>query len=562
MAYSLESQGGVPANGTHVFGFEVGEYDRSLPLVLDPANLIFCGYIGGNATDYGYGLAVDGSGNVYVTGLTQSTEATFPVTAGPGLTRHSDWDAFVAKVNADGTSLSYCGYIGGDGSDGGYGIAVDGSGSAYITGVTSSNELTFPVAVGPDLIYNGYTDAFVAKVDAAGTDFIYCGYIGGSGYDAGRGIAVDHAGHAYIVGDTNSTEATFPLKVGPGLVHRGGRDGFVAKVNAAGTDLVYSGYIGGAGDDYGVGISEDGWGFAYVVGYTRSAEDTFPVLVGPGLTYNGNDYDVFVAKIWEYDIPSHALTSLMPSLVAAGGADLTISVFGTDFVDGAIVLWDRANRPTTFISDHEVKAQIGAADLKTGKVVEVAVMNPDGGLSSFLEFVVTTFSLGASPASTTVTAGQSATYSIQVTPQYGPFDSAISFSARGLPKGCQASFLPTEVTPGADPASAMLTLATTARSAAARTGVISTATGSAPLAAGPAFLGLAVFLWGCIQRRVLVRRSRRWLAAGAIVCLIILGRCSAREPSIMATPAGTYEITIEARSGSLTASQTVTLVVR
>ena len=179
-----------------------------------------------------------------------STQATFPVVVGPDLTFNGSIDAFVAKVNAAGTALVYAGYIGGSGSDVGNGIAVDGSGNAYVTGRTTSFESSFPVLGGPDLTHNGGThDAFVAKVNAAGTALVYAGYIGGSGVDIGEGIAVDGAGNAYVTGLTTSTEATFPEVGGPDLTFNGGNDAFVAKVNAAGTALVYAGYIGGSGQD-------------------------------------------------------------------------------------------------------------------------------------------------------------------------------------------------------------------------------------------------------------------------------------------------------------------------
>ncbi len=160
-----------------------------------------------------------------------STEDTFPVAVGPDLVSSGDDDAFVAKVNAAGTSLAYCGYIGGSGGDSGFGIAVDGSGNAYVTGYTNSTEATFPVAVGPDLVSNGDDDAFVAKVNAAGTSLAYCGYIGGSGGDYGYGIAVDGSGNACVTGYTSSTEATFPVAVGPDLTFGGWTDAFVAKIN-------------------------------------------------------------------------------------------------------------------------------------------------------------------------------------------------------------------------------------------------------------------------------------------------------------------------------------------
>jgi Beta-propeller repeat len=262
--------------------------------------LVYSGYIGGSGDDRGDGIAVDTNGNAYVTGATRSDQTTFPVLGGPDLTYNGGGDAFVAMVNAAGTALVYAGYIGGSNYDGGGGIAVDKDGNAYVTGVAESDQTTFPVTTGPDLTYNGgLNDAFVAKVNAAGTALVFAGYIGGSSYDYGSGIAVDTNGNAYVTGSTDSDQATFPVTVGPDLTFNGGiftADAFVAKVNAAGTALVYAGYIGGAGFDQGAGIAVDTNGNAYVTGYTNSDQSTFPVLGGPGLTFGGF-YDAFVAKV-------------------------------------------------------------------------------------------------------------------------------------------------------------------------------------------------------------------------------------------------------------------------
>jgi hypothetical protein len=367
----------VPSTGSyHAYGFKVGDYDPAVPLILDPAFFISCGYIGGaGVNESGNGIAVDAQGNAYITGRTNSSEATFPVTVGPGLTfsntpPYGTTDAFVAKINAAGTALLYCGYIGGSRWDEGSGIAVDAQGNAYVTGYTNSSEDTFPVTVGPDLTFNGTlhyhpgwgtyfydSDAFVAKINPAGTALVYCGYIGGAEQDEGNGIAVDAAGHAYIAGGADSSEATFPVVAGPDLDLHGGAfvakvavsgaaldycgyiggllatgialdasgnayvtgsisssvatlpavvgpdltpngniDAFVTKINAAGTALVYCGYIGGAEDDWGSGIAVDASGSAYMVGTTTSSEGTFLVAVGPDLTYNGSN-DAFVAKV-------------------------------------------------------------------------------------------------------------------------------------------------------------------------------------------------------------------------------------------------------------------------
>src|SRR5579859_6173368 len=298
MSYALQaSPSGGPA-ASYGYGFHLGAYDRSRPVILDPTVLLYAGYIGGADLDSGSGIAVDNNGNAYITGLTQSP-GTFPAKVGPDLTFHGGEDAFVAKVNASGTALVYAGYLGGTGDDEGNSIAVDGQGNAYVTGVTFSSD--FPAAGGLSHTYGGNGDAFVAEVSADGTHLVYSGYIGGSAKDVGNSIDVDNNGNAYVAGFTLSSQATFPVKGGPGLTYGGGvdfGDAFVAEVSAGGTGLVYNGYIGGAGDDSGNAIRVDGSGKAFVAGFTNSHQDTFPVKVGPGLTFNIlSGGEAFVAEV-------------------------------------------------------------------------------------------------------------------------------------------------------------------------------------------------------------------------------------------------------------------------
>ena len=325
-AYTLK---GRRRDGSQLYGFWLGDYDPDRELVLDPAVIVYAGYIGGAGDDEGNDIAVDADGNVYVAGTTTSSAASFPAIAGPDLT----WgggndcgfigrpdacpDAFVAKVDAAGNRLIYAGYIGGSGSDNATGIAIDSAGNAYVSGTTNSSQASFPVTVGPDLTHNGPAgtfglDVFVAKVNSTGTALVYAGYIGGAEVDQGNDIAVDGAGNAYITGITNSKETSFPVRVGPDLTHNGASglssSAFVAKVNAAGTALDYAGYIGGSTGDFGMGIAVDGAGNAYVTGSSSSKQD-FPVVVGPDLTLNGADNcglfpfqdapctDAFVAKV-------------------------------------------------------------------------------------------------------------------------------------------------------------------------------------------------------------------------------------------------------------------------
>jgi hypothetical protein len=302
VSYALDPE---TERGRAEYGFQVGSYDRRQTLVLDPVLLLYSGYIGGTEGEEGASAAVDRAGNMYVTGVTTSTEASFPLRVGPDLTYNGTngpnpfiaGDAFVAKVTPDGTSLIYCGYIGGSSRDEGRGIAVDNAGNAYIGGLTGSTEATFPVTVGPGLTYNGGTgDAFVAKVNPRGTALIYCGYIGGAQDDAALAIAVHSNGNVSVTGVTKSSEATFPVVVGPGLTYSGAADTFVAEVNRDGTALVFCGYIGGVADEAGVGVAVDRAGCTYVAGRTFSNEFSFPVRVGPNLTFGGVA-DAFVAKV-------------------------------------------------------------------------------------------------------------------------------------------------------------------------------------------------------------------------------------------------------------------------
>ena len=298
----------APAAGSadaRVYGFALGAYDTSRTLVLDPSVIVYAGYIGGGDFDGVNGIAVDAAGNAYVVGTTRSAVPSFPGKVGPDLVLGGKSDAFVAKIKADGTDVVYLGYIGGAGPEEGLGIAVDKAGNAYVTGSTESDEATFPVKIGPRLVYGGSGDAFVAKVKADGTGLVYCGYIGGAGTDDGKAIAVDAAGNAYVAGGTISDEASFPVTAGPGLVFHVApglpEDAFVARVKADGSGFAYAGYIGGTGSDIANAIAVDSAGNAYVAGNTTSDQSSFPVKVGPELTFTPGVFassgDAFVAKV-------------------------------------------------------------------------------------------------------------------------------------------------------------------------------------------------------------------------------------------------------------------------
>jgi hypothetical protein len=274
----------VLAPGRRV-GFELARYDRRRPLIIDP-QLVYSTYLGGNSADYGYAIAVDSSGAAYVTGDTAS--GTFPVVT-PLKTTNASTDAFVTKISPSGNSLVYSTFLGGGGNDHGFAIAVDSSGSAYITGDTSS--ANFPVASGfQATLGGGFWDAFVTKLTAAGA-LSYSTYFGGNGIDEGHGIAVDSSGAAYVGGLTTSTN--FPLQSPIQASSKGGYDAFVAKIAPAGNALIYSTYLGGAQDDQALALAVDSSGSAYVTGPTGSAD--FPVVSAYQSTYKFGD--AFVAKL-------------------------------------------------------------------------------------------------------------------------------------------------------------------------------------------------------------------------------------------------------------------------
>jgi len=272
----------------NTISFRVGDYDRSKPLVIDPV-LVYSTYLGGEEEDVGLGIAVDSAGNAYVTGY---TEGDFPTMNSLQPYESVDDCAFVAKIDPSGSALVYSTYLGGSQGNPAYGIAVDSAGNAYVTGSTTSSN--FPTMNPLQTYLEGNSNAFVTKINPSGSALVYSTYLGGSEEDVGMGIAVDGAGNAYVTGTTLSTN--FPT-ANPLQDNFGGgySDTFVAKLNPAGSALVYSTYLGGSGDDSASGIAVDSAGNAYVTGSTTSSN--FPTMNPLQPTYGGGNGDVFVAKI-------------------------------------------------------------------------------------------------------------------------------------------------------------------------------------------------------------------------------------------------------------------------
>ncbi len=264
-------------NGAYEVTFDIEPFDTALPLVIDPV-LSFTTFFGGASNTRGnvsQAIALDTEGNVYITGNTDSGNTGLPVTPGAVQpTSGGSSDVFVAKLDASGTTLLYCTYLGGADSDAGLGIAVDASGNAYVAGETRSTN--FPVSSNAfQKTYGGGSfDAFAVKLNPTGTALLYSSYLGGSTEDHAYSVALDPAGAAYLTGSTNSTN--FPvlnayqaaISTNPNSTSIA-NDIFVTKISAAGA-IVYSTYYGGASADAGKAIFVDSNGFAYVTGSTSS----------------------------------------------------------------------------------------------------------------------------------------------------------------------------------------------------------------------------------------------------------------------------------------------------
>jgi Beta-propeller repeat/FG-GAP-like repeat len=337
-------------------GIKVGPYDRQKPLIVDPV-LTYSTYLGGSSNDAAVSIAVDSSGNAYVTGGTTSSD--FPVsseyqsTYGGSSGSCSTYpfqcgDAFVTKINAAGSSVAYSTYLGGSANDTAFGIAVDADGDAYVAGETHSTN--FPVTTGAfQTTLKGTHNGFVTKLSAAGSALTYSTYLGGSNEDTAASVVVDSSGDAYVVGRTTSTN--FPVTTGAfQTTEQGNQDGFVTKLNSTGTAQVYSTYLGGSENDAANGVAIDSSGNAYVAGQTTSTN--FPVVNGYQTSFAGGGTDcgsgivcgdVILTKL------NAAGSALLYSTYLGGSAEesgvgITVDSSGNAYVTGGT---DSSNFPVT-----------------------------------------------------------------------------------------------------------------------------------------------------------------------------------------------------------------------
>jgi hypothetical protein len=400
----VESRYRLTADGG--YGFAVGAYDPRYPLVIDPG-LDYSTFLGGTNFDVGSGIAVDGSGSAYVTGQTQSADypttpgafdptldgpedafvtklntsgsaldystflggtdgdgatdiavdgsggayvtgntfsADYPTTSGAfDTTLNVNGDVFVTKLNTSGSALDYSTFLGGADGEIGLGIAVDGSGSAYVTGYTFSAD--YPTTSGAfDTTLNGPEDAFVTKLNTSGSALAYSTFLGRGRVDEGHDIAVDGSGSAYVTGQTNS--ANYPTTPGAfDTTHNGRLDAFVTELNASGSALADSTFLGGTRLDSGSGIAVDGSGSVYVTGFTNSANyPTTPRAFDPTLDGGG---DAFVTKL-RASGSALAYSTFLGGTSGDSASDIAVDGSGSAHVTGQTGSSDYPTTPGAF----------------------------------------------------------------------------------------------------------------------------------------------------------------------------------------------------------------------
>jgi hypothetical protein len=604
--------------------------------------LVYSTYLGG--TGYGAkgtGIAVDSSGDAYVTGNAASTD--FPITNGAFQTTNFAaanaglqtvaYNVFVTKLNPTGTALEYSTFLGGSIDDYSAGIALDGSGDAYVTGQSWSKD--FPVAGSPyqstnPAYANDAPSGFVTEVNPAGTGLVYSTFLGGSGFppqnsnesgagDAADAIAVDGLGDAYVTG--TAVSSNFPTTSGAyqtvnnaaGHTAPIGVNAFVTKLNPAGSQLLYSTYLGGSIQDYGYGIALDGVGGVYVAGGATSTN--FPATTGAYQIAIGGDEDAFIAK---FAIGEVAQQVSVPNVVGDTQAVATTAITGAGLVVGTVTT---ASSPTVASGSVISESPVAGTSVNSGSAVNLVVStgpaqvtvpnvvgvsqavatsaiiaaglavgtvstassstvasgdviseNPSAGtsasLGSAVNLVVSTgpamapgYTLSANPSSLTIASGSSASTVITLTPT-GGFTGTVNFTCGTLPTLVTCTFAPASLTVSSStPLTTTLTIGTT--------GTTMASLGNRPAGTGlPTLLAALILLPLGFMRRILRtgKAGGQWLGL-----LLLAGTCLAAAGLLgtagcggnsSSTPPGTYSVPINVTSGGTSVPLNLSIIVQ
>jgi hypothetical protein len=343
-------------------GFQVGEYDRTRELVIDPV-LVFSSYLGGSAADSGSGIFVDSEGSAYVLGNSRSSDFTNGT--------EDNADIFIGKLTADGGSFTYA-FFGGSKDDFATGLAVDADGNTFISGSTQSENIAGGNSINPAL--SGPSDALVIRFNLE-SGFSYSTIVGGAGDETGVSIALDDNGNAYISGKTTSID--FPTVNAIQPAYGGGdSDAFVAKIAVDGASLVYSTYLGGSGTENLVdrtGIAVDSAGIAYVTGDTQSIDFPLEAPLRPIKTGDESSLDAYVSKIGPTG------SSFVYSTYAGGSEDdmglgIAADSTGSAYITGR-------TRSTDFTGSASTRPPTETTD------AFVAKLNASGSALSYLTFI-------------------------------------------------------------------------------------------------------------------------------------------------------------------------------
>ena len=480
--YQVRDGQQIPVEGSyalragHQFGFQLGAYDHSRALVIDPV-LAYSTYLGGNNRTQIGGIAVDSAGNAYVTGGTEATN--LPVeNAYDGSKTSASWSVFVTKIDPTGTSVLYSTYLKGSSNDYSNAIAIDASDDVYITGWTTSSD--FPVVNGFQNSLNDLVsgNAFITRIDttqSGAAQLVYSTFLGGGANttahngDVGAAIAVDRFGVAYVTGQTDSDASTVPFPTTPGAYQsflasvRG--DAFLSAVdtNRVGPgSLVYSTYLGGsppnpANDngwtigDYGLGVTADDSGNAFITGATVSGGDTpFPTTENAYQNYlkspNGN---AFVSEIATRSCGHQSLVYSTYFGGSSSGGDLGVSIAlngsGKIYVAGETSSPDFPVSATAYQTTRQNKimsdfvSELDLSQTGTAFVMYSTYLDDTGFQGDIAASVVTdssgdAFVFGATNSSTfPVTAGAvQATYAASTAGGYNAFLTVLNPSGTGL----------------------------------------------------------------------------------------------------------------------------------
>lgn len=326
------------------------------------APLLYSSYIGGSGNDYGGSIAADDIGNVYVSGITESSN--FPTTSGVFQPNFAGgWrDAYVTKISTTNTSPNYSTYLGGTASDGPDGLAIDSLGYAYIKGWTTSNNFPVHSSVSSSAyqqLKNGGQDAFVSKINPSGSALVYSTYLGGTLEEHGSGIILDSTGHAYITGFTCSLNFPSSSSIQP-FYGGGAYDAFVTKLDVDGTALVDTTYLGGSSDDQANGIAIDTSGNIYVAGGTSSAD--FKVKNAYQSNNAGGSRDAFITKM-QLDAITILSFKISPSSVVGGKSAIGTVTLSKPVPMNGFVVYLVSSDPTIVSVPYSVPVPVGASSV-------------------------------------------------------------------------------------------------------------------------------------------------------------------------------------------------------